>query len=212
MRNLAAMFLFTLLPGSAWAQGLPMTQTYVRAQIAADVGAYDEKPFLVGVTLTALPEWHIYWSNPGDAGIETSFKWKVPEGFRVEPLPMPLPTAFAQPGGITVYGYTGKTTFLFRVVPPAKAGQAPAGPAAIGVTADWLVCNKDQCEPGQAKLEMQLPAAGAGGGAGAVDKGIFQAAREKLPAAEITQGGRGFPFTSQGGFIQECDGGRGVNL
>ena len=92
MRLPAAILGLLLVPVLGGAQGLPSLNTFVTGQIAADVPTLQgDKPFLVAVTLTPLPEWHIYWSNPGDAGIATTFKWQVPDGFRVEPLPMPLP-------------------------------------------------------------------------------------------------------------------------
>ena len=101
--------------------GLPLGRSprcvRVKTEILADTSLAPGKPFLVAVTLTTSPSWHIYWSNPGDAGVATSFDWKVPPGFIVEPLPFPIPTAFVQPGDIRVLGYEGKTTFLFRVVP-----------------------------------------------------------------------------------------------
>jgi DsbC/DsbD-like thiol-disulfide interchange protein len=184
-RSILTLLTFIALGGNVRAQlaGLPLgggtpAASKVTAEIAADTTAAEGKPFLAAVTLDTSSNWHIYWSNPGAGGYPTTFKWETPAGCKVEPLVFPIPHGFVQPGDIHVVGYEGKTTFLFRIIPPAGA----AAPVKLSVTADWLNCNKDQCVPGKATLELALPA----GKAEAANKELFTEAMSHLPAPSPT--------------------------
>ena len=43
---------------------------HVQAELLSDVSAIQPgKPFWLGVHLTVDPGWHVYWKNPGDAGL-----------------------------------------------------------------------------------------------------------------------------------------------
>jgi hypothetical protein len=145
----------------------------VKAEMVVEEPKDATSPFRVAVTLTTRPEWHIYWSNPGEGGVATSFAWDLPAGYKVEPLAFPVPQEFVQPGDIHVLGYEGATTFLFRVVPAAdgKAGK-------IAVAASWLCCNKDLCVPGKASLELAPPA----DEAHKAKPAFLAAAKERIPA------------------------------
>ena len=47
--------------------------------------------------MPSTPEWHGYWSNPGDAGLGMELDWDLPEGWEAgEPL-YPLPKRLASP-------------------------------------------------------------------------------------------------------------------
>ena len=55
----------------------------VQAKLLANVTAITPgKPFTVGLLLHMVPKWHTYWKFPGDAGISTEIKWKLPEGWK----------------------------------------------------------------------------------------------------------------------------------
>ena len=51
------------------------------------------------------PGWHTYWKFPGDAGIPTELKWKLPPGWKVGEIQWPIPLKLIEPGDIQVYGY-----------------------------------------------------------------------------------------------------------
>ncbi len=59
--------------------------------------------------------WHIYWRNPGDIGIPTEFKWKLPDGVKVSNPIWPIPDIF-ESEGLFSYGYENKTIFLFDLI------------------------------------------------------------------------------------------------
>src|SRR5262245_5851716 len=82
-------------------------------------------PFDVGVLLRMQPGWHVYWLNPGDAGLPTTVRWTAPEGFSVGPLRWPVPRRFEQPGRGVGYGYAATVLLRARVAPPAAVAGGP---------------------------------------------------------------------------------------
>lgn len=193
MRHSLIFISLLTLAAAAFAQGLPglglrtghgnAEASAVKAEITADTATLSDKPFTVAVTLTTPAGWHIYWSNPGDAGLPTTFKWQLPAGYTVQPAPLPVPTAFAEPGNETLYGYTGTTTFLFNIIPTPRKNASISNPVDFSVTADWLCCSKDECTPGHTTLGLKLYPSGVTGHAvAAADPSAFLAAREALPS------------------------------
>src|ERR1700722_15895266 len=79
---------------------------HVRAELLANTsGVQAGKPFWLGVRLTIDPGWHVYWKNPGDAGLPTRVTFTLPNGFSAGPLRFPTPHRFDQPGNIVAFGY-----------------------------------------------------------------------------------------------------------
>jgi len=107
--------------------------------------------FLLGVHFEIRPGWHIYWRNPGGAGLATDIQWQLPRGFRVGPLQWPLPIAFVQSGDIPGYGYEGSVVLATEVGVPAN-GQIRDG---LGARISWLAC-KGVCVLGSAELGASL--------------------------------------------------------
>ena len=105
------------------------------------------RAFLAAVEIATDPGWHVYWKNPGDSGVPTKIAWRVPRGWRVEPLEFPKPHRFT-PGGVTAYGYEGKTLFLARVTPGATAGT-------VAADVRWLVCH-EACIAGAATVSARI--------------------------------------------------------
>ena len=135
----------------------PAGRGLVKAQVLADVKSVTPgQPFAVGVLLEINESWRIYWKNPGDAGLATSVKFALPEGFSAGPLRWPRPETFKQPGDIVGYGYSDKVMLISTITPPKelKAGSQ----VAIAAEASWLAC-KDKCVPGEATLKLELPVA-----------------------------------------------------
>lgn len=70
--------------------------------------------FTIGVHLPIRSGWHVYRKYPGDAGLATSVRWSVPEGFSVSELVWPVPTRFVQAGEIEGIGYETMKTLAER--------------------------------------------------------------------------------------------------
>jgi thiol:disulfide interchange protein DsbD len=161
MRLLAALaVLFAAVSASA-EDPSPVDVRLVASTTTIEAG----KPFEVGVLLHMQPGWHIYWLNPGEAGLPTSVRWTMPDGFTVGELRWPVPQRFEQPGGVVGYGYLDTVLLSATVTPPATLG----GEGSIRVRADvgWLACEKI-CVRGRKAIEVALgrdadPAANAPG-------------------------------------------------
>src|SRR5262249_37032283 len=99
MRLLAALaVLFAAVSASA-EDPSPVDVRLVASTTAIEAG----KQFEVGVLLHMQPGWHVYWLNPGDAGLPTSVRWTLPAGFTVGELRWPVPQRFEQSGGVVGY-------------------------------------------------------------------------------------------------------------
>ena len=154
-------------------------QTYqgkqlVKPELLADTSAIvPGKPFTVGLLLRMAPGWHTYWKFPGDAGLPTELKWKLPPGWKISEIQWPIPLKTIDPGDIQTYGYVDEVLLMQEITPPnvvAGIGDAgnvaradhepgssiPATTVKLSADANWLVCEKI-CIPGSATLQLELP-------------------------------------------------------
>jgi hypothetical protein len=102
----------------------------------------------LGVRFDIRPGWHIYWKNPGGAGLATDVQWRLPAGVEVRELLWPVPIAFTQSGDIPGYGYEGEVVLAAEL---RSSGAVPDA-AVVGASVSWLAC-KDVCVLGSAELE-----------------------------------------------------------
>lgn len=95
------------------------------------------------------PGWHIYWHNPGMAGIATSVQWRLPGGSRADSLAWPVPEWYDVSGIIThvLHGDAALTTTL-RLPSGARGGRVEA-------EVRYGIC-KEVCVPGAATLRLDL--------------------------------------------------------
>ncbi len=110
----------------------------------------------LGLHLVLDEDWHVYWRNPGDAGLSPVIHWD--EGGPVSgttqgadftwPLPELLPVL---PGEIMDYGYSDAVTLPFAFTVPGDV----TGLIRFSGTADYLIC-KDVCIPETAPLDFTL--------------------------------------------------------
>jgi DsbC/DsbD-like thiol-disulfide interchange protein len=129
----------------------------VQTTALADVSAIQAgKPFWIGIKFTIEPGWHIYWKNPGDSGLATEVRLKLPDGFRAGALQFPLPQRLVQTGDVVNFGYENEVTLMVQITPPRDL---PSGDSVkIGAKATWLVCKED-CMPGGRDVSLELPVA-----------------------------------------------------
>src|SRR5205814_5375209 len=134
--SIVCMSLFALAPQG---QG----QTYqgkelVKAELLADTNAVvPGKPFTVGLLLRMAPGWHTYWKFPGDAGIPTELKWKLPSGWKTSEMQWPIPLKLNEPGDIQIYGYHDEVLLMQEINPAADLGKSDVQ---LSAEANWLVC------------------------------------------------------------------------
>ncbi len=111
----------------------------------------------IGVHFDLEDGWHIYWKEPGDAGLPTTIVWQGPSWVSFGPLHWPPPQQFQDPGDIRTHGYSG-TVVLYSTLQcqlAAIGGQYPV-PLTVHATVKWLAC-KELCVPGSAELDLSLP-------------------------------------------------------
>src|SRR4051794_25035811 len=61
-------------------------------------------PFWVAVKFKLKPDWHVYWKNPGDAGMPLKIEWILPSHMEVFSEEWPTPQRFGTEG-LTGFGY-----------------------------------------------------------------------------------------------------------
>ena len=126
----------------------------IEASLVADTAEYvSGETFRLGVRFQIEDEWHIYWRNPGEAGLATVIDFELPEGMEAGPLEWPLPIAFTQSEGIPGYGYE-QSVVLAAEIRVAEASD-PSPTATVRADVSWLAC-KDVCVLGTAELTAQL--------------------------------------------------------
>ena len=167
-----------LLPAAAPVSADPPKAQHLEADLIAEPSAIAPgKPFLAGLHIKLEPHWHVYWKNPGDAGLPVSLEWKLPEGFAAGPIQWPHPDRIEVPP-LMNYGYENEVLLPVEITAPAKL---PAGMIRLKAKAKWVVCN-DICLPGTAELSLSLPAATAAlPPADPANAELFAAARAALP-------------------------------
>ena len=142
-----------------------------QSSIPADGGSVT-----VGFYIDPDATWHAYWSNPGDAGMEPSIRWELPEGFEASAFEFPTPHLLPF-GELNTYGFEEPILLLAEVSIPS--GLTAGETIDIGGAARWVVCDDRVCVPERAEVSMRLSVGDGSKNAGVA--GRFAAAREKLP-------------------------------
>jgi len=124
----------------------------VRATLVSDVTQVDPGgDFRLGVQLQMAKGWHVYWKNPGEAGLPSEVVWDAPR-VALGPLGWPAPEVHRSPDGtITSYGYGGEVVLFAR----ARAQPDVQPPLTVVATVEVLVCEV-QCIPARFELTRVL--------------------------------------------------------
>lgn len=105
-----------------------------------------------------IPDWHIYWQNPGDSGAAPKFQWESPE-VQLSLVGWPVPNRYSA-AGLTNIGYSKKVDFLFSASP--KKAESSSNPPNLNLLAklklEFLIC-KVECIPYFADLQADLKVA-----------------------------------------------------
>ncbi len=166
MRVLIALLLCLAGRAAAAAESTPVTTPRDTASLVSlSDSIAPGQPIRLGLRLRMAPGWHTYWLNPGDAGAPPTLE---AEGAKLGPIAYPAPELLRE-GPFTSYAYTGEV-----LLPVTATG---AGPAGIGVHAQWLICAK-VCVPEEARFHLDLPA---GSGAPGAQAALFAAADARMP-------------------------------
>lgn len=109
--------------------------------------------FSLAILFDLKPDWHLYWINPGDAGLAPKIKWRLPDSISSGDIQWAFPHAM-ELDGINNLGYAD------QLLLPANMKTNIINQHQIEIIAEtsWLVC-KDICIPGKAELKKILSVA-----------------------------------------------------
>lgn len=149
-------FLLTSLLGTSLVAAQPVDGGHARVELISERSlAVPGETVWFGLSFEIDPKWHIYWTNPGDAGIPPEITWRETGGLPADslgafewPLPELLPVV---PGQIMDYGYSDQVVLPFPVTLPAEID----GPIIFEGVADYLIC-EDVCIPESADIRLML--------------------------------------------------------
>jgi thiol:disulfide interchange protein DsbD len=154
----AAVAAALITTSTAYAQGLsPLPQAtndLVRAELLSDVASIQPgTTFRLGVHLTMKDGWHVNWTNPGDAGLAPSIKWKLPPVLKAGIISWPLPSRIMT-GPLAIFGYAGDVLLICDVRVPTNL--PTGGNVELAADVSWLAC-ADECVPGSGSVHLTLP-------------------------------------------------------
>lgn len=159
------------------------SSSHVKVELIQEEGTIQpSRPFWVALRLNLENEWHVYWKNPGDAGIPLKVEWKLPDGFEVGPLQWPFPEKFTM-ADMVGFGYKGEVILLSQVTPPAKLDSQT--PLDIQAQVKWLVCSSLTCQPGSATAILPLGISTEQPHLRTEFATIFEQARAKIPQTHV---------------------------
>lgn len=112
------------------------------------------RPFYVGLHLEHPRGYHTYWKYTGIVGIPTAMEWKLPKGWKAEPIEWPEPERVFM-FQIKAQGFYGEKLLPMRITPPKNL--QPGKVVKLLGKARWMCCGRD-CNPGFKELSIELPA------------------------------------------------------
>jgi len=122
----------------------------IAVELYADGAPVAGKEWTLALRFTPKgPEWHGYWSNPGDAGAGMQLKLDLPPDWEVGEARYPVPGRLVI-AGLMNHIYEGPYTVLVPVVPGPSVAGFGSGP--VTGTVDYLACTDEICVPQSASL------------------------------------------------------------
>ncbi|MEJ2052999.1 MAG: protein-disulfide reductase DsbD family protein [Calditrichaceae bacterium] len=146
--NLLFVFLFPILVFAQFNQ-----ESHVEARLISEVKTVQPgASFWVATRLQMNDGWHTYWRNPGDAGLETTIEWNLPEGFTAGKINWPYPYRISEPP-LMAYGYHDTIYLLNKITVDQNVNTDRV--VFLKADVNWLEC-ANVCIPGHADLKLRL--------------------------------------------------------
>ncbi len=124
--------------------------TNIRVALVAEDAPKPGRNWTVALHFTPrTPEWHGYWSNPGDAGVGMTMQWRLPPGWRAGAPLYPVPQTLTI-AGLMNHVFEGDHAVLVPISVPAGA----AIPGEISLDLAYLACTDAICVPERARLRL----------------------------------------------------------
>ena len=152
--TITPLIIITSLTAAVTVQAQPVDGGHARVELISERSlAVPGETVWFGLSFEIDPNWHIYWTNPGDAGIPPEITWQDTSGLSADaigafewPLPELLPVV---PGQIMDYGYSDLVVLPFPVTIPEDAD----GAIVFEGVADYLIC-EDVCIPESVDIRL----------------------------------------------------------
>lgn len=164
--------------GSFEAPSLPKTPpTTVSVYPSAKrVPAGDNFTLLVKIAMK--PHWHIYWENPGEAGMALSIDWQnLPAGVETGKWRWSTPKYY-ELQGLASYVYEN---VAYIAIPVSLAADLPAGKLKLTGNASWLACDDNGCFPQDSKISAEIDIVSAGEAPAETPPAVFEEAEKMFP-------------------------------
>ncbi len=150
------------------------------------------------VNQRVIDGWHVFWKNPGDAGLPLELTWDLPAGFDVGEIQHPIPE-FIPVGPLASFAHEGAPVFLIPVTAPADAAMGAV--IDIKIDALWQAC-EEICVPEETTFMLSLPVV-ATAALNEDVKDIFARGRSALPEekkydAQFTRNGSAYELSIEG--------------
>ena len=125
----------------------------IAVQLYAEGQPAEGKEWLLALHfMPSAPEWHGYWSNPGDAGQGMRLQLDLPPGWEVGEARYPVPKRLLI-SGLMNHIYEGPYTVLVPVKPGPSAKNF--GAKIVRGAVEYLACTDQICVPQDAVLEAK---------------------------------------------------------
>ncbi len=169
---------FVLLGLVATASAEPQKTKYSTIDLVAESTSLPADGGAVAIGFSIQPDetWHAYWKNPGDAGMEPSISWELPDGFAVGEFAFPTPHVLPF-GELNTYGYEEPILLIATLIVP---GGLEAGERVdLAGKARWVVCDDNVCVPERADVMLTFDVGDAAPNPDTAE--LFAEARRKIP-------------------------------
>ncbi len=165
--------LVAALPGRAQpVDGGKALVELISAQTSAPAG----DTITLALKLEMDPGWHVYWRNPGDAGLPPQIIWEKSVTAEFGEFEWPLPELLpVVPNQIMDYGYSEIVVLPFQATLPPDA----SGTYEFTGTADYLIC-EEICIPETAAVSLSIDI---GAPAQSANAGLIMQWQDKTPVA-----------------------------
>ncbi len=139
--------------GPAWADADVETE-YTQTRIVAErEGFVPGEATWFAIDQKVIDGWHVFWKNPGDAGLPLDLGWTLPPGYEVGEILHPVPQ-FIPVGPLASFAHEGQPGFLISVAAPEDA--VPGEVVNIVIDALWQAC-EEICVPEETQFEFSVP-------------------------------------------------------
>ncbi len=117
--------------------------------------------FRAAVKANIAPGWHIYWSNPGEAGLPTLVDWKIPEGSSITSTQYPIPHRYVQKitEAVSLVSHTFEDEAYFIVGITIPQTIKPGSEIIIAANVEWQACKEICTPPMTSALSISIPVA-----------------------------------------------------